>query len=88
MPKIKVDWSEHPALDALEEWVRREFSWDQQKSYAKSFDECYCLDEYKDAAISWAQEQIDLLKELIERVDKLPEGKDEIIEVDEEEYNA
>lgn len=85
MPKmIEIDWSEHPDINALEDWIRKEFSWDQQKSYAGSFDNCHCIDDYKNSAKSWAQEQTDLLKELIERIDKLPEGKESVIMIDED----
>lgn len=85
---IEIDWSEHPEIETLEDWIRKEFSWDQQKSYAGSFDNCHCIDDYKTAAKRWAEDQIELLQELIKKIDALPEGKESVIEIDEEKYYA
>jgi hypothetical protein len=79
-PAVLVEWTEHPKLRELLEWIAAEFCQGELRSL-DSETTGYNLKDYKFSIGQWAERGHDRYEELIKRTKDLPDLEDEVITI-------
>jgi len=83
---MTIEWHQQEEIQAIDEYVEREFSEDFRKHwYSTAYKGCECNDDFKRSVAVFVDDYLEMLNRLKEMAEALPGGRDRTIAVDDEE---
>jgi len=87
--KIRVEWSEHPDVQELDDLVRTELDRQCERSFfSTAYEATYSINDLKVGGKRWVEDQIEVLQKILKKIDALPDSDEEEIEVEDVEHSG
>jgi len=82
---MTIEWHQQEEIQAIDDYVEREFSECFRKHWNSAYEGCECNDDFKRSVAVFVDDYLEMLNRLKEMAETLPGGRDRTIAVDDEE---